>query len=158
AINRYNTQALALDPPRPTITWKQIADYTFLGEFDLLRQSRSDVRVEDWTKPAYREATVKFFKLQRAREEIVRLNVEVRRLRTAIHDEEITVTRVIADLLSTNRALGLELQRHWQIRAAVNIVHIYKLDQIECLPRFSGTRGIGVRDGCVGGPQEGNFG
>ncbi|KAG1720448.1 hypothetical protein EDB19DRAFT_1898470 [Suillus lakei] len=36
AINWYNTQATSLIPPRPKITWKVIADYTFLGEFDLL--------------------------------------------------------------------------------------------------------------------------
>ncbi|KAH7903562.1 hypothetical protein BJ138DRAFT_1020421 [Hygrophoropsis aurantiaca] len=78
AIIRYNTQAALLNPPRPAISWKEIADYTFLGEFDLLRQSRIDPRREDWTKPAQREATVKYFKLQRAREEIVRLNIEMR--------------------------------------------------------------------------------
>ncbi|KAG1781180.1 hypothetical protein EV702DRAFT_963120, partial [Suillus placidus] len=49
AINRYNTQAAALNPPRPKLSWKDIAEYSFLGEFDLLRHSCTDIRKLDWT-------------------------------------------------------------------------------------------------------------
>ncbi|KAG9310199.1 hypothetical protein JVU11DRAFT_9839 [Chiua virens] len=70
-ITRYNTQAQALDPPQLKISWKDITDYSFLSKFDLLRYSREDMRSNNWTKPAYHEATTKFFKLQRAREEIL---------------------------------------------------------------------------------------
>jgi hypothetical protein len=145
ALSRYNTQAGALIPPRPQLTWKDIVEYSFLGEFDLLRQSRSDIRTLDWTKPAHREATVKYFKIQRAREEIERLNVEIRRLRTAIHDEGLMVNATIDVLLASNQPVGLELQRQWQTRAAINAVHLFRLDQIASQPNFSGTRGIGVR-------------
>ena len=34
AITHYNVQAMLIN--RPTITWKEIMEYTFLGEFDLL--------------------------------------------------------------------------------------------------------------------------
>ena len=43
AITRYNIQAAALNPPRPSISWKDITQYTFLGEFDLLRHMRDDI-------------------------------------------------------------------------------------------------------------------
>jgi len=92
ALNRYNTQAARLTPPRSPLTWKEIVDFTFIGEFDLLRYSRADIRAELWVKPARREATTKYFKLSRAREELVRLNVEIRRLRTFISDEARQVT------------------------------------------------------------------
>ncbi|KAG2752758.1 hypothetical protein P692DRAFT_20723416, partial [Suillus brevipes Sb2] len=36
AIICYNTQAALLVPPRPKLTWKDIVEYSFLGEFDLL--------------------------------------------------------------------------------------------------------------------------
>jgi exonuclease VII small subunit len=36
ALNRYNVQAAKLTPPRPSLSWKEIVDYSFLGEFDLL--------------------------------------------------------------------------------------------------------------------------
>ncbi|KAG2112041.1 uncharacterized protein F5147DRAFT_744679 [Suillus discolor] len=39
-----------------------IVEYSFLGEFDLLCQSRSDIHTLDWTKPAHCEAT-KYLKL-----------------------------------------------------------------------------------------------
>lgn len=51
--------------------------------------------MNDWTKPAYCEATTKFFRLQQAQEEILQLNVEIWWLYTAIHDEKIAVLTAI---------------------------------------------------------------
>ncbi|KAG2151063.1 uncharacterized protein EDB93DRAFT_1083631, partial [Suillus bovinus] len=144
-INHYNTQAAALVPPRPKLAWKDIVEYSFLGEFDLLRHSRTDIRDADWTTPAHQEATVKYFKLQHARKEIQHLNIEVHRLRTAIHDEKTKTIAMIDQLLITNSPLAVELRRRWQARAAVNAVHLYRLDRIESQPAFSGRRGIGIR-------------
>jgi hypothetical protein len=127
------------------LAWKDIVEYSFLGEFDLLRHSCADIRDDDWTKPAHREATVKYFRLQRAHEEIQRLNVEIRRLRTSIHDEGVKTTAVINQLLESDPKVALELRQWWQGHAAVNAVHIFRLDQIEMQPMFSGRRGIGVR-------------
>ncbi|KAG1773750.1 hypothetical protein EV702DRAFT_1200889 [Suillus placidus] len=132
AINCYNVQAVALNPPCPKISWKDIADYSFLGD-------------EDWAKPAHREATTKYFKLCRAHEELMRLNVEIRRLRTAIHAEQVQTTAVIEDLRLSDLKLAEELQRQWCSRAAINAVHLHRLDHIECLAGFSGVRGVGVR-------------
>ncbi|KIM50488.1 hypothetical protein SCLCIDRAFT_85842, partial [Scleroderma citrinum Foug A] len=86
AITQYNIQAAALHPPWAPISWKDITQYTFLGEFDLLWHTREDIRECLWVRPAIREATAKFFKFCRAKEEITRLNVEIRWLRTAIHN------------------------------------------------------------------------
>ncbi|KAF8452805.1 hypothetical protein L210DRAFT_3319077, partial [Boletus edulis BED1] len=109
-IQCYNAIATALNPPRPSVSWKDLTKYTFLGEFDLLCHSRTDVRDCEWSRPAIREATVKFFKLMRAKEEITRLNIEMRRLRTAIHDEEERVATATTDLLETNPLLAQELR------------------------------------------------
>ncbi|KIK35330.1 hypothetical protein CY34DRAFT_32095, partial [Suillus luteus UH-Slu-Lm8-n1] len=147
AIIRYNTQAALLVPPRPKLTWKDIVEYSFLGEFDLLRHSCTDIRNHDWTAPAHREATMKYFKLQRAHEEIQRLNVEVRCLRTAIHDEEVNTIATIDQLLETDRTLAVELKSRYQARAAVNAVHLFRLDQLKSQRAFSGKWDIGVRLG-----------
>ncbi|KAG1775791.1 hypothetical protein EV702DRAFT_1180201 [Suillus placidus] len=122
AINRYNVQA---------ISWKDIADYSFLGD-------------EDWAKPAHREATMKYFKLCRAHEELTRLNVEIRCLHTAIHTEQVQTTAVIEDLWLSDLKLAEELQRQWCSRAAINAVHLHRLDRIECLAGFSGVRDVGL--------------
>jgi hypothetical protein len=128
-------------------------EYTFLGEFDLLCQSCADIRELDWAKPAHREATVKYFKLRRAHEEIEHLNIEVRRLCTSIHDEEAKTTAIINELLVSDPLLSLELQRQWKLRSGVNAMHAFRLDQIELQQGFSGTRGIGVRMGAINKPH-----
>ncbi|KAG2125850.1 hypothetical protein BD769DRAFT_1358140, partial [Suillus cothurnatus] len=43
AINHYNTQAAALNPPHFKISWKDITDYGVVAEFDLLQYSRNDI-------------------------------------------------------------------------------------------------------------------
>ncbi|KIM63445.1 hypothetical protein SCLCIDRAFT_94971, partial [Scleroderma citrinum Foug A] len=136
AITRYNTQARLIN--RPMVTWKDIAEYSFLGEFDLLHNAHLDIRECDWTKPAYREATLKYFKLCRAKEEITHLNVEICRLHTLIHDEAISVANVINKLQQSNRMLAQEL--HWQYcsHLAINAIHINCLDRIKSCPDFSG--------------------
>lgn len=144
ALERYNTQAAQLNPPRPQLGWKQIVEYAFLAEFDLLRYSRSDVRLSVWTEPARREATIKYLQLQRAQEEIVRLNIEIRRLRTVIHDEGLQIQEVIDELRESTPSLAEELSRRHQLRCMVNAIHIGRLDRIESLPGFSGQRGVGV--------------
>ncbi|KAI6146543.1 hypothetical protein EDD17DRAFT_1781187 [Pisolithus thermaeus] len=85
AITQYNIQAGLLNPPQPPISWKDIMQYTFLGEFDLLWHAQDDVQEHIWAKPAVREATAKFFKLCHAKEEIARLNAEVSQTITKLH-------------------------------------------------------------------------
>ncbi|KAI5991218.1 hypothetical protein EDD15DRAFT_2388647 [Pisolithus albus] len=136
-------QPQALNPPRLQITWKEIVDYSILGEFDLLRQSRNDIRQENWAKPAHCEAMIKYFRLCRAREEVTRVEVEVRRLHTAIHDEEQEVRETIHRLMQTNPALGLELERRHRYRRNINVLLISRLNQIETSVGYSGRKGIG---------------
>lgn len=149
ALTRYNAQAAKLNPPWPPLSWKEIAEYSFLAEFDLLRHSHTDVRQDRWAQPAHREAVVKFFKLQRAREEISRLNIEIRRLRTSIHDETMHTNKVLEDLAVGNPALHAEARRWWTLRSSVNKQHIQRLDEIERFTGFSGQRGVGVRIGSL---------
>lgn len=131
ALNRYNTQAAKLNPPRPALTWKEIVDYSFIGEFDALRHARADIRDQPWTHTARREATSKYFKLCRAREEITRLDVEIRRLRASIQHEATHYEKVISQLSSSNPSLATELCHVWQLRNAVNRLHLQRLDAVE---------------------------
>ncbi|KAG2144174.1 uncharacterized protein EDB93DRAFT_1241327 [Suillus bovinus] len=101
AINHYN------------IAWKHIVDYSFLGEFDLLHNSHTDIQSHDWAKPAHHKATTKYFKLFQAHEEITQLNVEVCCLHTAIHDETAETSFVINNLLVSDSLLAAELKSQW---------------------------------------------
>lgn len=84
ALDRYNAAAQEIDPPRPTLQWKDVVNYVFLSEFDLLRDARQDVRTRPWARPAGRMAMDLYFKIQRAKEEIDRLNIEIPRVITYI--------------------------------------------------------------------------
>ena len=88
---------------------------------------------------------MKFFKLCHAKEEIIRINVEMRRLRTAIHDEEKKISITIADLCQTDPLLGCELQCLHRSRAAINIIHLHRLDYIQKRYGCTVSCGIGVR-------------
>ncbi|KAF8220090.1 hypothetical protein L208DRAFT_1335776, partial [Tricholoma matsutake] len=63
ALNRYNTQAAKLNPPHPALTWKEIVNYSFIGEFDALQHAQADIRDRPWTHTACHEAMTKYFKL-----------------------------------------------------------------------------------------------
>ncbi|KZT50691.1 hypothetical protein CALCODRAFT_420551, partial [Calocera cornea HHB12733] len=82
ALQRYNNLARDLKPPRATLSFQEVVDYSFLSEFTLLRHSREDIRSKRWSDPFVRETTVKWLLVRCARTELKRLNVEVRRLWT----------------------------------------------------------------------------
>jgi hypothetical protein len=69
------------------LTWNNIVEYAFLTDFDLLRDSRPDIRDRPWSTPAARAALDQFFKIERAHEEIYHLNIEIPRVVMNIQDE-----------------------------------------------------------------------
>ncbi|KIK13947.1 hypothetical protein PISMIDRAFT_117935 [Pisolithus microcarpus 441] len=130
AISCYNMQAAALNPPHPPISWKDIAEYSFLGEFNLLCHCHADVQDNNWAKPAFWQAMVKFFRLQCAREELVCGSMEVCHLWTSIHNEEAHTTKVINELLISDCPLASELKKqHWP-QHAINQLHLHRLEEI----------------------------
>ncbi|KAF7334351.1 hypothetical protein MSAN_02380000 [Mycena sanguinolenta] len=88
ALARYNSAAAALSPPRRQLTWAEVIDYTFLSEWDLLRDPDANAKIRPWASPAARLVLDTYFKIERAQEEIDCLNVEIRRLVTYIRDEK----------------------------------------------------------------------
>ncbi|KAJ3978297.1 hypothetical protein F5890DRAFT_1604152, partial [Lentinula detonsa] len=87
ALEEYNACAASLKPPRKLLDWDDILNYTYLSEFNFLRESRADILDKPWAKPAVREAMSELFKLIRAGEEIDRLHVEIKRLLTYMKEE-----------------------------------------------------------------------
>jgi hypothetical protein len=87
SLTKYNDAAADLIPPRSSLSWEEVVEYAFLADFDLLRDTRDDIRKRPWATPAARLAMDSYFKLLRAEEEILRFNVEIRRFATFIPDE-----------------------------------------------------------------------
>jgi hypothetical protein len=144
ALQNYNVAAQALAPPRPALSWDDVVEYAFLADFDLLSDTRSDVRLRVWAKPASRILMDQHFKMERAREEIVRLNVEVPRLTTYIRDEEAFLLQQEELLSQSDPPLSrqLRLRRLKLIRS--NDLHIRRLNKLASLPGFSGTIEPGI--------------
>lgn len=61
ALTDYNAAAGALAPPRDQLIWAEVIQTATLAEFDLLRDTRNDIRKLPWTQPARREAALLYF-------------------------------------------------------------------------------------------------
>jgi hypothetical protein len=85
---------------------------------------------------------VKHFRLCHAQEEIIRLNVEICCLQTFIHDESIHTNKTIKLLTQTNPPFAMEPHSQWQLRNAINKLHIQHLDSIEGVAIFTGLQGF----------------
>ncbi|KIJ12622.1 hypothetical protein PAXINDRAFT_14547 [Paxillus involutus ATCC 200175] len=88
ALDHYNTAAHALSPPRATLTFEDVIEYAFLADFDLLRDTLENISERPWAVPVARLALDTYFKMRHAKEEITRLNVEVRCFVTYLQDED----------------------------------------------------------------------
>src|SRR5271168_2768933 len=112
ALDRYNAAALVLVPPPQVLDWNQVVEYAFLSDFDLLRDAHQDIQRKPWVTPAARLAIDQAFKLERAEEEIARLNIEVPRLATYIRDEDICLHAKEAEILLSHPTLALQVKIH----------------------------------------------
>ena len=150
ALQAYNQVALALDPPRPKLTWTQIVEYSTIAEFELLRVgARVDIRNLEWANARNREAGVCHTKMLRAKEEITRLNIEIKRLSTWITHEQEQLNHAIEtceDLL-----LKAAITSYAEERIRVNTNLQTTLFKIYSLRGFSGDSSIGQRESGVMG-------
>jgi hypothetical protein len=147
ALEAYNNAAAQLDPPREQLTWAKLMDTTTLADFDLLRESRQDIRQQLWTQPARRKAMNLYFGIKRAKEEIVRLNVEICRLITFMIDDHRTYYRAISFNITINSMLANVLSRQWQFHNRIHTQIAARLHQTSRLKGFTGTLLPGVWKG-----------
>ncbi|KAJ3720205.1 hypothetical protein DFJ43DRAFT_1134089 [Lentinula guzmanii] len=160
ALENYNEAAAKLTPPRKLLDWDDVLNYTYLSEFDFLRDTRSDVRNKVWAKPAVRQAISELFKLLRATEEICKLNIEIKRLVTYMKEEEEYVSSVARNIQRTNAALAYQIRKYRDERRRFNSTHHKRLNSIQKLPGFTPINvhyfhpGVGLRRQTVQGHVE----
>lgn len=137
ALKTFNDAAAELPEPMNKLDIKTVLNMVFLAEFDNLRYSRfgSAIKEKEWSKPSVRVLTDKSFELLRAKEEIVRLDIEWRRVRTWIQDERTLYLATIEGLLrSGNLVLSSVLKLRWaRVERSHQIIQhwlfkTYKLD------------------------------
>ncbi|EIW75719.1 hypothetical protein CONPUDRAFT_65852 [Coniophora puteana RWD-64-598 SS2] len=145
AIKVYNDTAHAIG--RPALEWSKVSNHSFLEEFTLLHETRNDIRARAWTQPVMRELMKQSLRVERAEEEILRLNVEVRRLHTAIVDEEREFARVLRDLQQAGNPIYGAVLESCEHRMRVNACVMQRLEDIFALSGFTGSSEVGVRLG-----------
>ncbi|KAI6023157.1 hypothetical protein BKA83DRAFT_4053758 [Pisolithus microcarpus] len=142
ALTQYNTAAKALG--RRTLEFDEVVEYAFLSDFDLLRDTRQDISTRPWASPAARLAINTHFKLCRAEEEVIRLNVEIRRVVTYLVDEDQYLRACEALYQDANPTLAYQISRYRTIRSRFTPLHLRSLEKISHLSGFSGTLAPGV--------------
>jgi hypothetical protein len=146
-LKRYNEAAALMVPPRPLLSWESVIAAVNLADFDLLKSTRQDIRKLDWAQPANREGMVMYFKIKRAKEEIIRLNVEIRRLLTFLYDDHVDHYRAVCANIITDPTLAFEVSTRSQYRNKIHEEIVKRLLQTSRLPGFSGSLFHGERQG-----------
>ncbi|TFK59070.1 hypothetical protein BDN72DRAFT_873096 [Pluteus cervinus] len=139
ALNAYNKAAKLLVPPREELTWTKLMDVGNLSEFDLLRDTRQEVSKLAWVNPSRRAAMNSFFRIKRATEEIIRLNVEIRRLITYMMDREADFNSTYKSVKSSDEPLAYEIQERWSHLTKVHTVIAKDLSRTSKLNGFTGS-------------------
>jgi hypothetical protein len=147
ATSAYNKAARELDPPRAELDWTKISRYNYIEEFNLLKDSRTDIREAPWAEPVIREAMKQRLRIKRANEEILRCNVEVRRLLTHIYDEKERYTTILHKLGESSDPIYFSVEEYCTRRQRINEYILEQIQHIFNLPGFSGARTIGHRIG-----------
>jgi len=146
ALNQYNAAAAKLTPPRPPLSWASVLKAVTVADFDLLRDTRSDIRSLPWTEPSRREATGLYFGIKRAHEEITRLNVEIKRLLTFMLDTHVDYYRAICANIVVDQTVVHQLSVEWEYQDRINESIVIRLVQASQLPGFSGALSFGTRN------------
>ncbi|KAJ7885489.1 hypothetical protein B0H14DRAFT_3082271 [Mycena olivaceomarginata] len=128
ALKRYNAAASALD--RRTLSWPEVIDYTFLSEWDLLRDPDGNARLRPWAIPAARILLDAYFKIERAKEEIDRLNVEIKRFVTYIGDEKAFLDGKVIEVEARDPHLAFFVREYQSRRGRFDEGHIKKLTEM----------------------------
>ena len=138
AISQYNDLAPLQKPPRPLLVYSAVVDYCTFSEFEILKHSDHDVLSKEWAILANRQAASKYFKIERAEEEIRRCNVEVARVQAWVDKEDTVMSGAIADHEDSDPAFAAHLKALQIQRQHVNDHLRTRLEQIYKLPGYSG--------------------
>jgi hypothetical protein len=130
-----------------TLEWRDVVDYAFLTDFDLLRDTRQDILTNLWARPAGRMAMDLHFKLQRATEEIQRLNIEIPRVITYMRDEDRYLLKKQNEFRESQPLLSHQIGLYQAERTCFNAQHTQRFNELAKLSGFTSTILPGKRDG-----------
>ena len=145
-MERYNAVANTLPIPRDPLSWEEVVEYSFIGDFELLRETnRVDPGEKLWANPSVRYVMDMYFKIKRAGEEIFRLNLEVPRHITWMKDEEETLTAIEVEVAKTDEFTAFQIHLYAEERTRFNALHRKRYRQLALDPAFTGSLKPGTR-------------
>ncbi|KAG1837662.1 hypothetical protein F4604DRAFT_1885677 [Suillus subluteus] len=124
AVKKYNEAASEIDPPRPPLEWSR-----------------------PWAKPAICETMRQYLRIQHAKEEIIRCNVEAHRLHTAILDEEAMFSHILKSLEDDGELIFFIVKDYCTCRRLVNTQLLGRISQLYLMEGFTGDTLPGTRIG-----------
>ncbi|KAF9071158.1 hypothetical protein BDP27DRAFT_1219440, partial [Rhodocollybia butyracea] len=137
AVASYNDAASELGCPQ--LTWEEVLDYTFLSDFELLRDARRDICSEPWAQPAGCLALNQYHKLVGSEVEITRLNKEIRSLVTYMHEESAYVSLKAEEVRKMDPLLAVQIQKYGWERGRCKDMHILRLNKLARMDGFTGS-------------------
>ncbi|KAI6010458.1 hypothetical protein EDC04DRAFT_2871205 [Pisolithus marmoratus] len=144
ALDWFNTATHACSPPCPQLTFKEVVEYTFLADFDLLHNAtHEDISQHLWAFPAAHAAMDLYFKVCHVEEEIEHLNVEICHIITYLHNEDLYMRACITELQVSHPPLTYQVKLYHNICTKFTNHHLHLLTEIIHLPRFTGTAVLG---------------
>ncbi|KIK15662.1 hypothetical protein PISMIDRAFT_16358 [Pisolithus microcarpus 441] len=146
ALTQFNTAAKNLS--QRTLEFDEVVEYAFLANFDLLGDTWQDISTRSWASPTVQLAINTYFKLCRAEEEVVHLNVEIRRVVTYLVDEDRYLRACEGLYEDTNPMLAYQISRYRTIHSQFTPLHLHSLEKISQLPGFSGMLAPGISMSC----------
>ncbi len=140
AIDHYNKLAHFQKLPCPMLMYSEVVDYCTFSKFKILKHSEHDILSKDWAVLSNQQAANKFFKIEHAKEEVRRCNVEVACLQAWVDVEDMVMAKATAAHEGSDPAFAAHLKVLQMQRHHVNDHLRSHLDQIYKLPGFSGHR------------------
>lgn len=143
----YNSAALALNPPRPTLNWSKASHYSFLEDFELLRDPWNDICNKPWATPVVRAVMKQALHIQRAHEKVENCNIEVCRLHMHILHESANLQRIVHSLEEQRDPITGAVNDYTVWRLHTNEQLLAHIKQIHSLQGFTGSIIPGIHAG-----------
>ncbi|KAJ3807341.1 hypothetical protein F5876DRAFT_90615 [Lentinula aff. lateritia] len=140
AVKTYNNAAAAIG--RPTLDWTKVTHYTFLDQFNILQDTRHSVLDKKWADPIVRHLMRQHRRVLRAKEELRRCNIEIRRVHTSILNEEHEFDETLRHL--ETHPVCYPVREYIDRRRAVNRLLLSRIHQTQALPGFTGDKTPGT--------------
>jgi hypothetical protein len=129
------------------LDWSRVSHYTFLEEFNLLRETRQDVVSKPWADAVVREAMKQHLRVKRAKEELKSCNTQIRRLHTSIRDEHLLYNDLLPQLEASRNPIYGAVHEYALYRRRVNNYILARIYQTYSLAGYTGVKGPGTRKG-----------